>query len=181
MAQRKTLAEKQVALLRWIADGCADGVMEGYAHRVSASALRRRALVRISGRGATWRATITPEGRDYLKQVDSADSPVARQANVSVTQQLVDEVTAAGGSKRYPKRHYWERGEVDYANRAELAQRYGKVPAGKHLRVTNVSPDELQIELVDGPDEPAVALQPVPVPDRVSRYHPVVRQFKDQT
>jgi hypothetical protein len=45
------LNEAQAAVLRWIAAGSPAGVMEGYTHRISASALRTRNLVRISGRG----------------------------------------------------------------------------------------------------------------------------------
>jgi hypothetical protein len=89
---------------------------------------------------------------------------------------------AAGGSKRYPKRHYYSQpGQVDYAYRAELAQRYGKVPEGKQLTITHPSDDEVQIDLVDGLEEPVVALEPVVVPDRVAKYHPVVRQFKEKS
>jgi hypothetical protein len=42
VAQRKTLNETQVAVLRWIADGCPIGVMDGDSHRTSAVALRHR-------------------------------------------------------------------------------------------------------------------------------------------
>jgi hypothetical protein len=97
MAQRKTLTEQQVSLLRWIAEGCPEGVMDGMSHRVSAAALRNRGLVTISGRGSTWAAKITDAGRDYLAQLDGPNPPVPRQANRSVTQQLVDDVIAAGG------------------------------------------------------------------------------------
>jgi len=45
--------------------------MEGYAHRVSAAALRSRGLLRISGRGPTWHAELTPSGRSLLEQLDT--------------------------------------------------------------------------------------------------------------
>ncbi len=61
-----TLHEAQVAVLRWVADGCPDGVMDGSAHRISAAALRSRGLIRVSGRGRTWSATITEAGSAYL-------------------------------------------------------------------------------------------------------------------
>ena len=86
MAQRKTLNERQVTVLRWIAEGCPSGVMDDEFHRISAAALRSRGLVAISGRGPTWKARITLDGRGYLlEQVDGSDPPVPRQANVSVT------------------------------------------------------------------------------------------------
>jgi hypothetical protein len=53
--------------------------MEGYAHRVSAAALRSRGLVKISGRGPTWRATITDAGRRLLTPVASDDSDTCSQ------------------------------------------------------------------------------------------------------
>ena len=34
--------DTQVAVLRWIANGCPDGVMPGYAHKITAAALRSR-------------------------------------------------------------------------------------------------------------------------------------------
>jgi hypothetical protein len=63
---RGTLNDAQLAVLRWIEAGCPPGVMEGYAHRVSAAALRSRDLVKITGRGKTWKAVITPAGRECL-------------------------------------------------------------------------------------------------------------------
>jgi hypothetical protein len=40
---------QQVAVLRWINDGCPEGVMEGEAHKVSAAALRSRDLISPKG------------------------------------------------------------------------------------------------------------------------------------
>jgi hypothetical protein len=60
------LNDAQLAVLRWIAEGSPPNVMEGYAHRLSAAALRSRGLVKISGRGPAWRARITPEGESFL-------------------------------------------------------------------------------------------------------------------
>lgn len=109
MAHRKTLSQVQLDLLQWIADGCPPGVMEGDSHRVSAAALRRRDLVKTYGRGRIWRAEITPAGREYLEKSSAADAEPPRQANVSVTQQLVDDVIAAGGSLRVRRKNGYER------------------------------------------------------------------------
>lgn len=75
MAQRKTLNEAQVAVLRWIGEGCPARVMERDLHRISAAALRRRGLVLISGRGPTWAARIAPAGREYLERVTTRSRP----------------------------------------------------------------------------------------------------------
>lgn len=155
----------------------------------SRRALRNRGLVRTSGRGPTWAATITADGKEYLKQVDGAHPPVPRQPNLSVTQQLVNDVIAAGGSLRVPRKHWNDRDGVDYERRARLAESYGKVPSGSRLVVKNASPDELLIELMTdgaaarkgGADEPASELPPVRVPARLSKYHPVARELRDRT
>jgi hypothetical protein len=185
VAQRKTLNENQVAVLRWIADGCPAGVMDDdLSHRISAAALRNRGLVTTSGRGPTWVARIAQAGREYLDQVDGPNPPVARQPSVSVTQQLVDDVIAAGGSLRAPRKNWYERGGVDYENRARLAEAYGKVPAGKRLTVSVISPKELEIELVDAPPGHLGGrpeLVPIIVPEKVGRYHVAARQFRDRT
>lgn len=134
MAQRKTLNEVQVDVLRWISEGCGDGVVaDDVSARISAAALRNRGLVRTSGHGPNWKAAITASGKEYLQQVDSPNPPVPRQPNVGVTQQLVEDVIAAGGSLRVPRKHWNEKGTVDYERRAQLAESYGKVPTGSRL------------------------------------------------
>ncbi len=83
------LNEAQVAVLRWIAAGSPPGVMEGYTHRVSASAPPTRDLVRISGRGPTWRAELTERGREQLERLErlerklSASSMNGKKSNAA--------------------------------------------------------------------------------------------------
>jgi hypothetical protein len=50
VAQRKTLTENQVAVLRWIADGCPEGVMpdDDYHHRIGAGLLRLASAAHVS-------------------------------------------------------------------------------------------------------------------------------------
>jgi hypothetical protein len=188
MAQRKTLNDVQVGVLRWIDEGCPDDGVDGVPARISAGALRNRGLVRTSGRGPTWKATITSAGKEYLQQVDGPNPPQPRQPNVSVTQQLVDEVIAGGGSLRVPRKRWNDPDRVDYERRAQLAQSYGKVPAGSRLVVERASAEELLIELVtddvtaEARDEEApLELSPVPVPMRLTKYHRVAREFRDRT
>jgi hypothetical protein len=132
VAQRKTLTEKQVELLRWVADGCSDGVFEDNLHRISAAALRSRGLITVSGRGPTWRAKIAADGRDYLKSVDGPNPPIPRQANVSVTQQLVDQVVAAGGTLRVPRKRWNDSAAAPATRRPALA-------SGSSMRTVNSS------------------------------------------
>jgi len=72
MPPRYTLNAPQLATLRWIAEGSPQGVMEGYAYRISAAALKSRGLVRITGRGPGWHAQVTPIGQAYLDAPPSA-------------------------------------------------------------------------------------------------------------
>jgi hypothetical protein len=64
---------------------------------------------------------MTSDGRDYLEQVDGPNAPKPRQANVSVTWQLIDEVVVAGGTLRVPRRNWYDAAGIDYAHRARLA------------------------------------------------------------
>lgn len=187
MAQRKTLNELQIAVLRWISEGCSDDGIDSVSARISAGALRNRGLVRTSGRGSTWKATITAAGTEYLQHLDGPNPALPRQPNVSVTQQLVDAVVAAGGSLRVPRKRWDEKGAIDYERRARLAESYGKVPPGSRLVVKTASAEEFLIELVndgmaaaDG-DDASPGLTPVPVLARLSKYHRLAREFRDRT
>lgn len=59
VTQRKT----QLAVLRWIGQGCAVFQPSNPAHRVSSAALRRRGLVKISGPDTSWSGSITKAAR----------------------------------------------------------------------------------------------------------------------
>ena len=154
--------------------------------RISAAALRNRGYVRTFGRGSTWKATITSTGSEYLARVDGPHPPVPRQATVSVTQQLIDDITAAGGSLRVPRKR-WDTDGVDYARRAQLAESHGKVPAGCRLVVRRVPAEELLIELVRDDDavgvtsDSSVAAERITVPSRLRKYHSVAREFQNRT
>jgi hypothetical protein len=62
------------------------------------------------------------------------DAPRLRQASISVTQQLVDDVVAAGGSLRVPRRRYYERDGLDYGRRAQLAEAMARCRKANVLR-----------------------------------------------
>jgi hypothetical protein len=79
-----------------------------------------------------------------------------------VTQQLVRDVEAAGGSLRVPRRNWSQPDGIDYGHRALLAERFRKVPASKRLEVRVVG-EELEIALVDAPDQADEKLDLVPI------------------
>ncbi|MGF1425618.1 hypothetical protein [Kitasatospora sp. LaBMicrA B282] len=64
---RSALNEKQISVLRWIADGCPEGRWEDTAYKNSARALQDRHLASVSKRGGTWSAELTDAGRHYLE------------------------------------------------------------------------------------------------------------------
>lgn len=59
--------EAQIAVLRWIGDGCPAGVFDDWSHRSSARALSNRKLVSIEGHGMNWHAELTSDGEYYLE------------------------------------------------------------------------------------------------------------------
>lgn len=181
MAQRPTLSEQQVAILRWISDDCPEGVMKGTHHRISAAALRRRGLVKINGKGPTWRPTLTVAGREYLNLIDGPRPPEPRQANVSVTEQLMRDVVTAGGTLRLPRPAWHGRPGIDYAHRARLAERHGKVPPGKWLSI-EIDRDMVELRFEDMAEGAATTppkLVAVPIPEVVGRHHTAARVFRD--
>jgi hypothetical protein len=112
--------------------------------------------------------------------VDGPEPPIPRRPNISVTQQLVDDVIAAGGEMRVPRYSRADPEHVDYERRAQIAQRLGKVPDGKRLTLV-WHQIELEIRLEDAPQAARVELAPVPVFERIGRYHQVAREFRDRS
>lgn len=181
MAQRKTLTEEQILVLRWVSKGCPEGVMTDLHHRISTAALQKRGLVEVTGKRDTWSAEITSAGRDYLEAVDGPSPPIPRQANSSVTEQLIDDVIDAGGTLVIPEHNYYDENSIDYERRARLAEDHGKVPEGKWLICIHTGEGK-ELRLIDaivptGPE--ATDLLPVEIPEKVNRYRPAVRRFRD--
>jgi hypothetical protein len=61
--------DRQLDVLRWIADGCPEGKWpaEDFSYKTSAIALNSRGLVSIKGHGRTWSATVTDAGAHFLE------------------------------------------------------------------------------------------------------------------
>ena len=99
-------------------------------------------------------------------------------SSLSRTERLVADVVAAGGVLELPDET--ARDGVDYRQRAYAAQRHGKVPEAKHLRVV-LANGIFTISLVGGATGNELGADEVPVPARVTKYHAVARQFRDRT
>ncbi|RKQ94580.1 hypothetical protein U746_0327 [Mycolicibacterium mucogenicum 261Sha1.1M5] len=74
--------DRQLEVLRWIADGCPTGKWpeDDNVHKISAAALKSRGLATVTGHGPTWTASITNAGAHYLEHGSyppSDEPPVA--------------------------------------------------------------------------------------------------------
>lgn len=83
------LNEVQLAVLRWVADDRPAGIYdEGFAHRITARALKRRGLVKVRGHGETWTAAIRDGGQFYLEhgRYETDEATVTAPPPTKVTQ-----------------------------------------------------------------------------------------------
>ena len=85
------LNDAQLKVLRWVADGCPDGVYNDWSHRSSARALSNRGLVTVDGHGSQWRAVLTETGAYYLAH---GAYPEAKEAKPSESQPSNQKVIA---------------------------------------------------------------------------------------
>jgi hypothetical protein len=168
------LNEKQVATLEWIRDGCpaVDGETE-VSRKISAASLRSRGLATVKGEGASWRASLTPKGRAWLEA-----HPATAVADVGGADGLIARVLAAdvglaiGGD---------EETAAAYEELVRLSRHAATRPRGWRLEVKNGgswSAPAYEVVLVRHFDD-LVEEFPVPVPERVARYHPAVRAYID--
>jgi hypothetical protein len=157
------LNDRQHAVLRWIADGCRDGVMPDFTYKRTALALQDRRLVAVSRKGGGWRAEITDAGQHYLAHgtypkglfsgseglgEQGAPTPPSRTALPRRVPKRAGTPKNSARTKRLPPTEQLiadlvaAGGElrinrsVDRANyqvRVNAAIRFGKVPDGKLL------------------------------------------------
>lgn len=168
------LNQKQVDVLGWIRDGCPDGVYtEGWEHRIVARALERRGLVSVGGRGPTWVASITTAGRARL---DSPPTEVEVVPEDSEADRLIADVIEAGGTLNVNAADADAR---PWDKLVRLSLKSTKRPHGKKLTITRIGgwySKEQRISFTER-FEDYVTTTPVAVPERVGKYHPIVRQY----
>jgi hypothetical protein len=107
---RGALNERQLAVLRWIRDGCPAGVMTGHTYKTTALALQGRRMVVVMKRRGVWSATVTESGLHYLlygrlpDRPDKARAPDLRQrTNTRRTVPPAPANTSAGPGTAAPK------------------------------------------------------------------------------
>lgn len=167
----KPLTAQQRAVLEWIQDGCPSGVYEsGYDHRIVARGLERRGLVRISGRGSTWNATMRPAGEEVLKEPAPEVPP---EPDLTAADELVQRVLDAGGELELTEAD--KRDEV--RKLIEQSMKSPLRPHGKQLKVVGDFFNAYAVVLVDYFSE-LVEPKPVRILERIGKYHPSVKRFK---
>lgn len=183
---------RQYEILDWISRGCPEGVYSGTGHRQTARALHNRRLVRVTGRGATWRAVVTEQGAAVLaKEKERVQAERERQRQEeerraaerereshaqAAAEQILDEVLSSGGRLEVGTR---------YTNRqiADIEQRVAgspNLPLGKRLTHEPIKMDEslgfvlyLEPSFVD-----LIDLKPVHVPGQLRRPHELTTAFR---
>ncbi|GAA1719261.1 hypothetical protein GCM10009745_80300 [Kribbella yunnanensis] len=182
-------------MLQWVVDGCPDGVYEdGFQHRIVARALERRGLITIKGRGKTWtakphpadQAGAAPRQKADKQDVSSNASPPRRApkpigakapSQLSEAEQLVTQVLAAGG--RLPLE--LKPGDLDRYHRLVASSLHApNRPRGKRLEVKSVGQwpsGQWEVRLTEHFADLVESI-PVPMPDRVAKYHPAVAAFR---
>jgi hypothetical protein len=191
-APRLTVA--QFDLLRWVSDGCKDGVYDGTSHRVSARSLHNRGLVLVTGKSATWKASITPEGTRILeveaKRIEDERERVHREAEAQARKEreqaqlreraveLLREVIASGGRLDVGPRVTPEE-VTKLCNSLRLSD---ALPVGQRLAQEPTRMDPVcGVTVYLEPDFAAVtALRPFTVPGQLRDPHPAVAAFRDK-
>ncbi|MDX2375629.1 hypothetical protein M4I32_02305 [Microbacterium sp. LRZ72] len=170
------LNQKQLDVLRWIRDGCPDGVYtEGWEHRIVARALERRGLSSISGQGPSWRASMTAAGRQWLEAPPVADVIPDDTEGAA----FIDRVLAADGKLVIEDPH--ESDLKPYERLIRLSLKSSRRPHGKQLALRREGgwTSRRWIICFENYAPDYVESRPVAVPERVGKYHPVARAYLD--
>lgn len=188
------LTVAQHDLLKWVADGCPDGVYDGTSHRVSARGLHNRGLIKVTGKSKNWTARITPQGtrilQEQTKRVEAVRQRERKEAQARAEQvreqqllqaraiEVLDAVVAAGGRLDL-RRDINDRGieQIEV-----LLAREGLLPVGQRLthEPTRMDPT-LGVTAYLEPD--FATLTPVrdfKVPRQLRDPHPAVVAFQDK-
>ena len=192
MARDARLNEKQVEVLRWIAEGCPPGRWDDHRYKNSAVALQNRGLVVVSKKRGSWSAALTDEGRRYLADGRSRQAPVARHSQAErkavetsyarparhrvEAADLLERLRAAGGQLRLEDPAPAVR--AGYRRAISAAITSGGVPDGYRLRHTGRDRGDLIIRLVAAEEDPArrePRPPPIPIPETVGSLDQVVR------
>lgn len=197
----RSVNDRQLEVLRWIATGCPDRAWPDESHKHSARALQNRGLARVSRRGGKWAASLTDTGRHYLKHGEYPEEPV----------ELLDPVRRARAARGQPVSTHDPSHRIDLAEplgpppptdaqrlylqmlsagcRLEIADgEFGKAarelqqsrlaPRGKVLKSRRRGWHHQVLYFVDDP-QTVVPVRAVTVPARLTNSHLLARRYRD--
>ncbi len=164
--------DRQLEVLRWIADGCPKGKWpeDDNIHKISAAALKSRGLATVTGHGRTWTASITAAGTHYLEHESyppSDEPPVASVAANRSRREMPPKLDLGEGASETLAEakalieQLQKQGELTVSDPQEsVRSRYRRVlhacrvhhlvPAGQELRFTGRSSGDIVIMLCTG-------------------------------
>lgn len=157
MRRDEPLSSRQLQVLRWISEGCPDGVWSDFSYKTTAYALSARGLVVVRGKRKQWAATITQEGAFYLAH-GYYRGPEHRTANsavpphdpgddiLSLAEQLVAELKSRNGIVVVRAPNQTQRAR--YRRAIYRLSIRGQVPDGFILRHTGRDAGDLTIRLI---------------------------------
>ena len=67
MRRDELLSVRQIRVLKWIGDGCPEGVWSDFTYKTTGYALAARGLVEVVRRRDRWSAAITEDGQFYWR------------------------------------------------------------------------------------------------------------------
>lgn len=188
------LSLAQFDLLRWVVDGCKDGVYTGTAYRVSARALHNRGFLLVSGKGRTWTAKIIAKGSERLKEdakrIEAERKRIREEEKIRAEHErerqllrdravkLLSDVVSAGGRLDLGN----EADSRDVQNMRDSLTHSKLLPKGQRLaqEPTRMDPT-LGVTVYLEPDfEALTALRSFKIPRQLRRPHPLVATFQSK-
>ncbi|MCC9055196.1 hypothetical protein LOK55_13095 [Microbacterium sp. F2E] len=164
--------DRQLEVLRWIADGCPPGKWpeDDNVHKISASALKSRGLATVTGHGRTWTAAITDAGTHYLEHgsYPPSDEPPFAVVSAGRSRRESPAKLELGGAAsetlieaRVLIKQLQDQGQLTVSDPEESVRaRYRRVlhacrvhhlvPDGQELRFTGRTSGDIVIMLSDG-------------------------------
>lgn len=205
MIEREKLNERQLALLKRVAEGDDLSGEESLPERQSAHALSNRGLITVSKRGGVFRVELTGAGRARLRReagggndvqqgAKSSASPAegkhkAPDATVETAQlrakqaeQLMAELAK---NSTFTVSEPTEDELATWRKVVDFAKRNGFVPEGKRLEKSSAWSKDLTITLIDGvhpntkPASPPPESPTVRVPESLRGCHPAIAELRD--
>lgn len=191
MRRDEPLSSRQLQVLRWISEGCPDGVWSDFSYKTTAYALSARGLVVVRRRRKQWSATITQEGAFYLAHGHYRRGPEPGAANAvlpprdrdddiaGLAEHLVAELEAGNGIVVVGAPSQTQRARYRRAIHRLIVR--GQVPAGYVLRHTGRDAGDLTVRLIRAeadehrPDPPPQ----VAVPGDVDQVTPEVKALAE--